>query len=151
MKNKLIHIIICACTFLWTLFIWSNSLRSGVVSGEVSAGVTALINKMLEYLSAGSVPEHFVRKSAHFTEFAVLGLLLALSVLPLALRPKWTFAAVLSLLAACVDELLQLLSVGRSCQLTDVVIDISGAVLGVLAVMLVFESKKPAKSANLQF
>ena len=51
MKNKLIHIIICACTFLWTLFIWSNSLRSGVVSGEVSAGVTALINKMLEYLS----------------------------------------------------------------------------------------------------
>jgi VanZ family protein len=82
-----------------------------------------------------------VRKAAHFSEFAVLGLLLALSLLPLNLRFKGILAVAASLSVACVDELLQILSEGRSCELLDVIIDISGAVLGILAVFWVFWSK----------
>jgi len=127
---------------LWAFFIWSNSLKSASESGEASGGFTALINRILELLSMESVSEHFVRKAAHFSEFAVLGLLLAMSFLPLDLRFKGIFAVAASLSVACVDELLQLLSEGRSCELLDVIIDISGAVLGILAVFWVFWSKK---------
>ena len=63
-------------TLLWLGFIFGNSLQTGTESGETSGRVHTLINALPELLGLGSpISHHFVRKAAHFTEFAILAAL----------------------------------------------------------------------------
>lgn len=77
-----------------------------------------------------------LRKSAHFVEYAVLGLLtgraLGLTAPRLAPRPYFAGALGLALACALADELHQLMTLSRSGSLGDVVIDGAGATVGVL-------------------
>lgn len=86
-----------------------------------------------------------VRKGAHLTEFAVLGFLLLLCISSWAgngqnsytgMRPAgWSLLAGAAYAAS--DEIHQLFVPGRSCQFTDVLIDSTGVLLGILAGILV--------------
>ena len=93
-----------------------------------------------------NVIQHLVRKTAHFTEYALLGLLLRFCLqswignkrrhlLPL----SWVFGTVY----AVTDELHQLLTDGRAGQWTDVVLDSSGVLTGavIASVVVVLGSK----------
>ena len=83
--------------------------------------------------------QHVVRKLAHFTEYAALGLLMTLCLMSwFGRRQRTGFAAWAGgTFYACTDELHQLLTDGRSGQWTDVLIDSSGVLTGVLLVSLV--------------
>lgn len=82
--------------------------------------------------------QHIVRKLAHFAEYVLLGILafLTLSTLPIkpSLRPPAAF--LFGVLFATTDELHQMLSAGRSCQWSDILLDSSGVLAGVLAALL---------------
>lgn len=96
--------------------------------------------------------DKFVRKGAHFTEYAVLGML-SLSVfncslhkisdrLKKKLKPGKFFSFFLVPVLWCclystTDELHQLFVDGRAASLIDVLIDTSGAVFGVLVLLLI--------------
>ena len=59
-------------------FIWGNSLVNGTDSGQLSGGIMAWMNSFLGLGEAGTQTLHLlIRKAAHFTEFASLGILLA--------------------------------------------------------------------------
>ena len=79
-----------------------------------------------------------VRKTAHFMEFAVLGVLLRLCLESwFGHRVKKSSSLSLAglcmgILYACSDEFHQLMIEGRSGQWTDVAVDGSGALLGIL-------------------
>ena len=63
-------------TALWIAFIWSNSLKNGAESGEDSGRVFTAISKITSAIGLGTpISEHFIRKAAHFSEFAILGAL----------------------------------------------------------------------------
>ena len=101
--------------------------------------------------------QHIVRKCAHFTEYLVLGFILRLCL------ESWfghrtkksgclTFIGFLTGFAyACSDEVHQLSIEGRSGQWTDVLVDGSGVIIGVLLGILLVkalngkieEKKKP--------
>ena len=123
---------------LFTLaFIWGNSMKSRVESTELSMG---LLDRLKPFLSAfGIEPEddHMLRKLAHFGEFALLGMELALYVLLTWGRKKKAFAgaALFSLFTAITDETIQLFS-GRACQLSDVMLDFSGSICAIFGVWL---------------
>uniref|UniRef100_UPI002600504A VanZ family protein n=1 Tax=uncultured Veillonella sp. TaxID=159268 RepID=UPI002600504A len=77
-------------------------------------------------------------KLAHLTEFTILG-----SVLYTILRRYITYGTViktiaLGILIASLDEFIQLFSPGRSSQLSDILIDTIGVILGILLVKLVY-------------
>lgn len=76
-----------------------------------------------------------VRKTAHFTEYAILGALFYLNFrqLPkLNSRPKKILLPIVfSFLYACTDELHQIFVPGRSAQFRDVLIDTLGASFGI--------------------
>ena len=56
-------------------FIWGNSLLPGKDSGELSGFVGMLLQKLLPFLNLQSeTGMHFLRKAAHFSEFAALGI-----------------------------------------------------------------------------
>ena len=96
--------------------------------------------------------EHPLRKMAHFTEFSALGFLLLLDVslyTELAGAKRFVLAAVIGLLYAASDEMHQLLVSGRSGEFVDVMIDVSGVILGCIAaciIMAVMKVLYPNKS-----
>ena len=137
MKKRGIFIIFCALTGLWILFIWYNSLKSGDVSGNMSGSVTAFINSLLSHLpSSPSVSGLFVRKCAHFLEFAALALFFCVDIKLFFAIDRATpakrlcllwLALPLSSLIAAIDETVQLFVPGRVGVITDVLIDSAGA------------------------
>ena len=81
--------------------------------------------------------QFFVRKAAHFTEFAMLGESLRLLFHALCLRQPLLWAWITGTLYACSDELHQMFVSGRAAMWQDVCIDSAGVLTGALAVMLV--------------
>lgn len=150
MKKKYIwHIILIA----YILFIFSNSLTPAVVSSKESGFVLRTIHQCLNAvgLSAPWLNEHIVRKCAHFTEYAIMGFLLCQSVkqLELMAEVKRHIHMTAIFFIPFVDETLQLFTEGRSGQVSDVWLDMSGAVFGTLFSALfstilvrVFKNKK---------
>jgi len=112
--------------------IWGNSLLGREDSAALSGGLT-------DWLRSIGLPvsDHFVRKSAHFCEFCLLGCELTLlfwlrSGVSLQNGCNCAFAA---LLTAVTDESIQLFS-GRGSQVQDVVLDFGGALTGILLMSL---------------
>ena len=120
-------------------FIWGNSLMTGADSGALSGGILAWINSILGLGEAGAEVVHLlIRKGAHFTEFACLGLLLAwhfamADVKGAALR---AFPFLGGLLAACTDETIQIFVDGRGSSLLDVWVDTFGVLTGITVLLL---------------
>lgn len=130
-KRKILMGALCLTTLLWTAFIFSRSMQTGAESSALSGKLTALIREILGI----PVSEHFVRKLAHFTEYALLSLTATGAAL-LAGR-RWVFAAwgYAFLVALCDEFFVQAMTAGRGPRMTDVLIDGAGALLGTLALV----------------
>ena len=117
---------------IWILFIWSRSLEPAVESAQASGFVMNLVNGLFDKLLVQlDVSEHFIRKSAHFTEYAILGVLMANCLKDTMLKDKLLGAFGCLLVAMC-DETIQLFVEGRSGQVSDVWLDFAGALTGLL-------------------
>ena len=96
-----------------------------------------------------------VRKTAHFTEYAILGALFYLNVIQLPklnLYPKKILLPIFfSFLYACTDEIHQIFVPGRSSQFRDILIDTLGASFGCLlihALLTLFTRLKSNSNSN---
>ena len=140
MRGKKISTALLLLAILAALaFIWGNSLDSAVESAAKSGRVGELLRPLLELVvGQGGVTDHLVRKLAHFTEYAVLGaLLLLLTAVGFRVRLQTVVNCLFFLMAAALtDETIQMFSDGRSSQLTDVWLDFSGAMAGILVGLL---------------
>ena len=139
MKNK--KIVFAIMTLLWVAVIFSFSLQPGEVSGDISGSFST---KVLEWFAPGVFEEletmpqeqlefwHMVfRKCAHFTEFAVLGVLSSLTLLQTKVSYRFLIAVGFCLTVASLDETLQLFVDGRAGRVVDVMIDGIGALVGI--------------------
>ena len=94
--------------------------------------------------------QFIVRKCAHFSVYALLGVL----CIPPAhvLLRKWNYAAWAawgtSALYAVTDEIHQYFVPGRSCELRDVLIDSSGAAVGILLLTIVAVRIRKSRQNN---
>lgn len=91
-----------------------------------------------------------VRKTAHFAEYAVLGFLLyavfASFFLPVLRSAILSFFT--GTLYAVSDEIHQYFVPGRSCQLSDMLLDSAGAFCGILALIFISRCIKKQKKYN---
>lgn len=118
--------------------IWGNSLIPGSVSGWISGFVTEIIGKLFGMTAAESEGGHgLLRKMAHFSEFACLGMLLTwrLAMGKQAGKSMITQTLLGGQIAACVDETIQIFVDGRASSLIDVWIDTCGTAAG-MAILL---------------
>ena len=145
---------------LYIYFIFSNSMKVAEVSNQASIKVTWFIVHLLERIGIYanfSVFHGFVRKLAHFSEFAGLGFLvtLALSICPLFNSRFLNFLLFLIAIPVA-DETIQRYFAGRSSQLADMIIDgsgfLSGGILGYLFVLVIKDlfQRHKTKSADVQ-
>ena len=124
-----------ALTVCWLCVIWGNSLLPGESSSQVSGLVGQILEKILPFLNMeGENAMVILRKMGHFSEFAVLGALLAWLG---ALLEKGGFRPVFwGIAAAAADETIQLFVPDRHGCVTDVLIDTAGVVTGVVLLLI---------------
>ena len=117
MKRK----ISCLCFFLCVCFIFYNSSLPAIESSEVSEGLTYKLYELLNLNLDFHTFHVFIRKLAHFTEYFGLGLFAFYAF------KDYKIALILCVLVACFDETIQLFVVGRSGQISDVLLDSFGS------------------------
>lgn len=137
-KDKALAVLLILAMIGTLIFIFSNSLKNKEDSSEQSSEIAQIVKPIVD--PENKVPrdifEHYVRKCAHFSEFALLGfemilLLYALSKRSLKKIPFSYFVCALLAISLCTlsDETIQLFS-ERGSSVTDVWIDISGGIAG---------------------
>ena len=127
-----------ALTALWLALVWGQSFLSAAASSVESGRLLALLQPWLPWLT-----QVILRKAAHFAEYAVLGALLfgAADVR----RGLW-FPPCFGLLAALLDETLQLFAAGRSGQISDVWLDLAGFLTGWVLIALIALYRKKRRT-----
>ena len=152
---NILRVVVALATIGWMFFIF-------YLSSETADQSTALSNRIAEaiyrvvipdfeeldpaertiYLEAAAAP---VRKSAHFLEFTILGALLCWDLIlwtSLNRKAILCLAVAAGALYAASDEFHQLFVHERSGQLSDVLIDTAGVVLGAFLVMFLYKKRK---------
>lgn len=82
------------------------------------------------------------RKLAHFSEFALLGILIYINIIEYIDTNKVLYSIIFASLYSISDEIHQLFVPGRYCSIIDMSIDISGAVFGILFIHLLLKRWK---------
>ena len=131
---------------LWMSLIFFLSAQVANESSETTNIVIEIIYKLYKTLFANSnmdiatfsnvvfIP---VRKLAHFSEFAILGILFYINIKEYTNNKVLLLSVLLSSLYAVSDEIHQLFVPGRACAFIDMLIDSSGAFIGIVLIHLV--------------
>lgn len=118
--------------FAWMILIFLFSSESGIDSTETSQFFVKKAEPFFTHLIPSISLElitMFIRKTAHFFLYFVLGLLVGNATLT---HKKWHILSLLiCLVYACTDEIHQVFVSGRSGQLKDVFIDLIGSSVGI--------------------
>ena len=138
-KKSLPWVAVAAWMVVIFLFSAQNSDRSGDTSGAIVRWFLGLIywgfdtyplEKQTAILELWHV---LIRKGAHFTEYAVLAMLIANALRQYSLPKKLSrlLPVAVSAAYAVTDEIHQHFVPGRACRLLDMGIDTCGAIFGV--------------------
>ena len=138
MSNKTVRIIAIVLLILTLAFIWGHSMRSHDDSKAESRAILEWIAGMLSKLGIDidTSNDHPLRKLAHFAEFSVLGVSLALIMLTGSgySRQRSLNCVFVGMAVALIDETIQIFS-GRGSLVSDTWLDLSGALAGMLLVI----------------
>ncbi len=152
-KEIILRVIFTTLTLLLTAFIWLHSLASADESAQESAEVLSFLNILIEKLQLHSnLTDYFVRKLAHFLEFTAFGALLSATFISYKGQLIKQIPNMLFILLAVpvIDETLQYFSPGRSPQISDVLLDFSGCITGLIFTALVFTFIKYNKKKGIK-
>ena len=151
-KQRIWQCICVTLTCAMTAFIFFNSAQTAEVSDGVSHGVLAWIEALFERHGVQTgLTNHIIRKSGHFLEYFILGALLLATLRSFSakIRQNIFLPLFFGLLVPVLDETLQLVVEGRSGQVSDVLLDFSGALTGILlACAAVYLTARRRKKRN---
>ncbi|MBP3706929.1 MAG: VanZ family protein [Clostridia bacterium] len=147
MKVKLFRFIAITVTVLWMLLIFSFSAQNATKSASLSKGLKYKLfslvypdfDEMTEDEQQELLDKFPIRKLAHFFAYSVLGILSWLSFVSykkITYKLRCVYPFFICVIYAVSDELHQYFVAGRSCELRDVVIDSSGALLAIIIISL---------------
>ena len=152
---KIFRIITVLLSLAWMGLIFTLSSETASASSETSGSIIAAVIKFfyrdfstLDKVSQQELiaPFQFIaRKAAHFSLYAILGVLTFLSAVTykqLSLTARGAVACGICLLYAISDEIHQLFIPGRSGEIRDVCIDFCGALLTVSLLFLITKFSK---------
>lgn len=140
---------------LWMGVIFAFSNQNAEVSENVSDGFTSKVVDVVSTVKKDeSIKENkkeiiedsrfFIRKTAHFSLYLVLGILIYLNVKDVKKINPIVISLIFCILYACSDEIHQMFINERTAKVLDVLIDTTGSLTGILLIYL-FSSKKRKK------
>lgn len=130
--------------------IFQFSSQNGEESGNLSGKIAKFLIKQLpieETQQSLKKTETIIRKMAHFSIYTLLGFLLMffMNTYPIKVKEKISISLLVGILYAISDEIHQKFVPGRSCQITDVMIDSLGVTLGIFLLLMLLEIHKKIK------
>ncbi len=146
MKNNTCSLRFKSICFVLTLliitFIFVHSSIPSEQSATESQSVLGILQPFFNLFNLdGELAEYILRKLAHFSEFAALGVTLTFCAYSFDRLKTYKFfphIAGIGLLIAVIDETIQMFVPGRACQITDVWLDFSGVLTGVILMLIIF-------------
>lgn len=140
-KLNICIVLFALISLLIASYIFSNSIENPNQSNEKSNMVAEKIQPIVD--PHGKIEKQefhkYIRKAAHVTEFAALGVSVAITFLFVFFRTKRIFISLpflLCLSVGIVDEYIQSFT-GRTSKISDVFFDISGAATGLVLVTII--------------
>lgn len=154
-KTKIIRIVLFLLIVVWAVLVFYLSGQTGGESSGLSRKIAELFTKDKNLLE---VIERYVRKFAHFSEYAFGGFLFILlfNTYEWSDRRKMITSIGLGAWYATTDEVHQLMVDGRNGNIVDVYIDTLGVATGVCITLLIIKliaqivSKKKSKMEKLK-
>lgn len=150
MKINIIRIISMILLLGNFYIIFQFSSQNGEESGNLSGKIARFLIKQLpieETQQSLKKAESIIRKMAHFSIYTLLGFLLMffINTYPIKVKEKILISLLVGILYAISDEIHQKFVPGRSCQITDVMIDSLGVTLGIFLLLMLLEIHKKIK------
>ena len=133
-KRTSLLIFLWAATAIVMGIIFAFSAQSAEGSKELSGGLLARILEIIPF----EISHTFLRKAAHFSEYALLGAVSFCTFSFSLKRKSLFFPWIFSAFYAVTDEVHQLFIPGRACRAFDVFIDSMGAASGIAFALLFF-------------
>lgn len=124
-------ILIAACLAL----IWSLSSQISSDSSQLSG---SFIKKIMDIFHI-SLSQNVIRKTAHALEYFGLCILFSWGYLNTFKYPQYVLSFVSTALYSSIDEIHQYFVSGRACQPRDVMIDCTGAAVGLLCFFILYQ------------
>lgn len=134
-KNKIKTAICWILVFICMAVIFWLSSRTADESSQQSG---TLLQWLIDRFGDNFFTDFIVRKLAHFLEFTGLCLLFNIAFYQTRQRKMPICSIICTSAYAATDELHQLFVEGRSCQITDWLLDTSGAVAGTIGFLILF-------------
>ena len=142
------RIVFLFLSVMWMSLIFYFSSQTADISGASSGGIALKIIKL--FVDSPSpelvgIFETIIRKIAHFTEYAVLAILLYQTMRSFNISTNKAFLSVIiAIVYAITDEVHQHFVPGRACRVYDMFIDSFGSLSGyyISKAFYVFKSKK---------
>ena len=134
MKNKPSTVLVAILMIIIFIMSSFDSVESSNQSNfivDIIANIFKIEN--IELLS------FIIRKLAHFTEYLILGLLVANMFIKNNINNLCLLSIILCIIYATSDEIHQIFVPGRACQLRDILIDSIGSIIGIYLYKLINE------------
>lgn len=140
---KLKRVIYTILLIIWMLVIFLFSNQTASKSQSASDKVASDIVDVVEVVTKNDIKESkkesiientrfIVRKTAHFTLYFILGIIVYLLLTSYNVKRPILYSILFCLLYACSDELHQLFSSGRTAKVMDVCIDTFGSSVAII-------------------
>jgi Predicted integral membrane protein len=151
MKKKYIWL---AILMVYILFIFSNSMKPADISSVDSGKALELARHLLAASGAEAswLTDHIIRKTAHFSEYTLLGAILFCCVRSCEFtgERRWFIHLTVGYAVPFLDETIQLFIKGRSGQISDVWLDCAGVAFGTLLMALLRLRKGRIEKLNVK-
>ncbi len=143
-RSVIKRVVLLILVLYYALIIFSFSSKPASTSNKQSGKVVEIvydsvvdkidIQSTVSEKDSRKMLEHFIRKTAHFFNFFILGLFVFsyLSCFDKSKKYCLIFALLICLFAASSDEIIQCFTLGRDGRFKDVLIDVTGSALGIL-------------------
>ena len=145
-KNKPLAVVFWALTLAVMILIFKFSAATGEESEAVSQN---LLSKIIEILG-NYISHNFLRKLAHFSEFAALGFCMAGAIHFTFGKRKFYLPLIPCVLYAISDEIHQYFVPERACRVFDMFVDTCGIATGIgIFLLFILIISKIAKKKEL--
>lgn len=129
----------------WCLVIFSFSCESAEKSSKTSYEFSDKVITSVEYVTKKDYDNESIiessmsltRKCAHFSLYFVLGILTINALKDYKIKKLIMYSIIFCFLYACSDEVHQLFSSGRTAEVSDVLIDVLGAITGIILYLFI--------------
>lgn len=160
-KRLIIRILLLISIIWWMSIIFRFSAQTGTSSASSSHSVIYLIGKITKNITGHNIilsltpiqfkrVEFVIRKMAHMFIYFMLSILVILFLFTYnnSIKMKIFLTFSTSFLYACSDEIHQYFVGGRSASFKDVLIDTTGACIGILLILIIYYFIKKHKAVN---